>query len=76
MFHHDQHSSSPSTALTERTTGRTVLRALLSSALVTSVFGNSVASAAGSGLTAHVALGAVTAICAAALLTDWLRARS
>lgn len=49
---------------------------LLWSLLVLGAVGNTVASAAGAGIVAHLALGGVTALAATGLIVLWLRARA
>lgn len=49
---------------------------LLWSLLVLGAVGNTVASAAGASIMAHLVLGGVTALAATALIVLWLRARA
>lgn len=57
-------------------TAHRVVRAVLWSLLVISVFGNSVASLGDPGLAVHLVFGLVSAVCAAALIADWRRSRA
>ena len=70
-MNHQIHDSSH-----ESPAARKTIRTLLWSILVISAAGNSLASVGGAGVLIHVALGIVTAVCAAGLIADWKRSRA